>query len=626
MILPPPPAGLMPPAPLLPPDLSGLPIPAETRFWYVSPSQLATARDCLRKWAFQRILKLRSPPGQGAIKGQKYHKIAERFYKGHPVDQTDRLGQVLVRALEVLPLPGTAGLEVEAPFQLDLGDGIALRGIKDLRIRAAYRGGLPYVGDHKTTSDLQWAKSPEALLVDDQAVAYGYEEMCESGAEACDLQWTFVEVRDTGPIRPARPVWVQLTRNRAEAHMVRVKELAVHLKELHLAGVDPLSLKPSPDACSKYGGCPFRDRCSLTDNDRIDQIVARFSQGENTMTQPPVFPPPPSFGAPPAAAPPAAANPFPPPPGGQAGPPAGFPPPPGYGPPPAGQAAPEAPPAPPEPPAGLPAAAAPQVAPAPAAVPINPPAPVGGLPAPPAAAAVAPSNARPQKGKRTKAQLFTDAARAGLNPFDTPSNKIPKDNMLPLPWGFEEHLHGKEDRERYVWDIIEKYGQPFDEAVRHALRGYGIEVPEGVQVVANQIVKAAAPPRLTDEDGVVHPAPIPAEPPPSPISGAEAEARIATQPGHEIPPAEIPLRGYPRYSPKGVAAAIGTGSATPAVIDTLYLGCRPWGRHVPEAAPYLKSWGWELPPHSEELYADPRMLQPAQYQDLVAKARQVIEA
>ena len=306
---------------------------------YFSASQLESYADCPRKWAWRYIDGIQTPPNPFATFGLAVHAQIEKYLKhGTPFDLTTDHGEAAMAGLHLLPQPGTAAMTVEAQFTLD-GWGHKFLGYKDVQVN----GPIPLVIDHKTTGNFKWAKTPDELRVNIQAVIYATHAMVQTGAEACDLRWIYYKRH-----KPfgSKPVDLRVTRADLEPALTTIKGLADEMALIKLSGKRAIELPPNPGACGAYGGCPYVKNCDLSPQEKMHAIMSQASLddrknaflasmgrgpagGAGTNVNPPnqgqppqgQFQPPPNQGPPPGYQP-------------QGQPPAGYAPPPNQGPPP----------------------------------------------------------------------------------------------------------------------------------------------------------------------------------------------------------------------------------------------------------------------------------------------------
>lgn len=231
----------------------------------LSPSQIDTFKDCARKWAFTYVEGIRPPPQGSAALGAAIHAQLEKYLKGQPFDFTTpgHPGDIAAGGLPLLPMPGKH-LEVEKSFKFRSKTGIWYRGFVDLCVPPEHRAeAVPLIHDHKSTSSIsRWAKTPEILRTDSQAIIYGKSALLRwPDSPAVDLQWMYLQTK-----RPyvSKLVTLQLSREHVEQEFDKIEvdgaKILTTLKNTKRA----LDLAPTVSACRQYGGCPFQSQCNLS--------------------------------------------------------------------------------------------------------------------------------------------------------------------------------------------------------------------------------------------------------------------------------------------------------------------------------------------------------------------------
>lgn len=266
---------------------------------HVSPSQLATYRLCPRKWAFSRLDGLR-PPASGAQEfGSLCHARVERWLKTGEMPGDDDIGKTVLQAIKKghLPTPGPH-LFIEHKFSMPI------EGVEDAEFHGYIdcveppaeisRGGVsegwtpPLLIDHKFTSDLRWAKTPEELKSDPQALVYGAWARRKFSADEVTARWVYGAA--TGKERPRKPsgtkaVEITTSREQAAREWERLVADARRIVELVRIGGRANDVEPVTSACNAFGGCPFRSNCSLTAADRMAAGIAQWTaQRRNSLT------------------------------------------------------------------------------------------------------------------------------------------------------------------------------------------------------------------------------------------------------------------------------------------------------------------------------------------------------
>jgi RecB family exonuclease len=271
---------------------------------YVSPSQLATFIECPRKWGWEKLENLRSKQKPSAALGERVHKILEAWMtSGTPPNRDETFlieekiyypGQIAESGIHLLPPPGSGF--VESMFSWRIFNG---------RIDFAWKGPeCPAVLDHKTTSNLGYAKTPEDLKTDPQAIIYASAALEETQAHAVDLFWVYYK---TSKPYKAERVHLRVSREYAAEQLRPLESLAHYMLDLRRSGTRAKDLPPNADACQNYGGCDFVSHCSLSSQEIIRSIYmnemsleekVRAHKASQAAGGIPSVPLPPSMGAP----------------------------------------------------------------------------------------------------------------------------------------------------------------------------------------------------------------------------------------------------------------------------------------------------------------------------------------
>jgi hypothetical protein len=241
---------------------------------HISPSQIATSRQCRRRWWFEKVKGLTSPGTAATVLGSTLHAVVEGYLlsmneeqlaahiqKSVPtttaanIKQAKRLLAVAI-VNAVLPRPGQGLVEKEMliPFPPMKGglmgrlDHVDLSNVDE-----------PVVTDHKTTSDPAFAKTEEALRNDPQAILYA--------------QWALMQCPDAPRVRVkyiyyltrgGDRVWtVDIVLTREEV-LTAFREISEEISEMVAAygEDDPGKLPFKMSSCNSYGRpCPAIGQC-----------------------------------------------------------------------------------------------------------------------------------------------------------------------------------------------------------------------------------------------------------------------------------------------------------------------------------------------------------------------------
>jgi len=232
----------------------------------LSASQLDVFDLCKRKWAFQYILNIRTPPHPSAAFGSEVHGHLERWLKfATPPPQETRSGQVATRMLVNLPPPGTGA--VEKKFFMETPRGHNYTGIIDWT--GAFNA-RPTVIDHKTTGNWDYAKTAEGLLFDTQGIIYSVAGCLGFNTEELDLFWNYGSTGKRMETRAVKTtIYLPVVSERFE--YIEALSAEVLLAYQNVAG--PMELPPTPSACGAFGGCPFQRDCNLSNEERIRGLM-----------------------------------------------------------------------------------------------------------------------------------------------------------------------------------------------------------------------------------------------------------------------------------------------------------------------------------------------------------------
>jgi hypothetical protein len=253
-----------------------------------SVSQVETHLDCPRKHALKSIFKIPDPPGDAAMRGLSIHKtlenVGERLERGVALDQAldahvgeDAPWMNYARAIAatgVLPNPGESHAR-EHSFQLDTHLGIPFKGVIDLILED--RKPIDII-DYKSTSDIRYAKTPKELFTNLQLVVYAHYVFQSIPDDIVRARLVYVEAKKQ-PLKTKLPrtLNVAVDFNRDHVRRIWQGDLPFHSNDApHLLPAvlermnanadctDFNDIAPVTTTCTKYGGCPFRNKCGLS--------------------------------------------------------------------------------------------------------------------------------------------------------------------------------------------------------------------------------------------------------------------------------------------------------------------------------------------------------------------------
>src|SRR3984957_15588972 len=241
---------------------------------HVSVSQIKTFDDttetgCNRRWFFDKVLHFpREPPTANQELGTAIHKQIEHYLRtGENV-----LGSQAREALRFLPDPMSEGLLIEHELE---GTGFKIAGVpvkgaidivNDTGIWTDNEG-VPHslqedeieLQDHKTTSNIAYAKTPAELLADVQMVGYGKAAtIIKPSIKSIRISHNNIGTKVKGARKITALMSVEEMIARFEGHLVptvaKMKDAA------KLKVVEDLS--PNLKACHSYNKpCPYLRDC-----------------------------------------------------------------------------------------------------------------------------------------------------------------------------------------------------------------------------------------------------------------------------------------------------------------------------------------------------------------------------
>ena len=248
----------------------------------ISPSQVNTFRMCPRRYCWEYVWGMRPPSTAKQQFGTDVHSHIENWLRTATMPPATPSGRTALQGLHLLPAPDDR-LVVEDKFKYFWTEGIDVGGLADVLVPPELSPvlGYPMVIDHKTTSDLRWAKTAEKLLVDPQFLIYSVYAMLRWDVSDVVARWVYYVA--SAPRNGARqPKGVRAITARASAndpifrsHLARLTDDMKVIHGIRIAKPDANKLPASPESCGAYGGCPHAERCKLTSSDRLEAYMKK---------------------------------------------------------------------------------------------------------------------------------------------------------------------------------------------------------------------------------------------------------------------------------------------------------------------------------------------------------------
>ena len=238
-----------------------------------SASQTERYDRCQMRWALEKLFGVQTPQHPSAQLGTEVHSILEHWLKSAtPPDKKTKQGHIASRMIKHLPPPGTGVTERKFYFVTDAG--IAFTGYIDWSgIWDSGSGHWPTVIDHKTTGNLEYAKTELDLPNDVQALTYTVAGCLGFQVEHMQLLWNYGSTKkvqgeyETKPVR-ARTYLPIVTKQFSEVIDPLCAEIVWHTEN---PADHPSRYLRNPNACDDYGGCPHQKLglCEFTQEERI---------------------------------------------------------------------------------------------------------------------------------------------------------------------------------------------------------------------------------------------------------------------------------------------------------------------------------------------------------------------
>jgi hypothetical protein len=247
-----------------------------------SASQIAVYSACKRKWAWHYVVGVEVPQHPAAAFGEEVHAQLARYLSGGPIDFTKESGYVAASGLQHLPRPRTPGMRVEDDEEstafafVGFGGHTYYSGYLDLDFPGT-------VVDHKTTGDLKWAKTPDQLRRDPQAVIYSVEYFRRHPDEpSVELRWVYYQTKKTKKscVTSVHVTQIEIFERFKEIELISLEMCGVvdaapeSKSESDLKNY-VLSLEANYDHCDAFNGCPHQGLCNISPLQRLHAHAAQ---------------------------------------------------------------------------------------------------------------------------------------------------------------------------------------------------------------------------------------------------------------------------------------------------------------------------------------------------------------
>ena len=252
----------------------------------ISPTQITKYRRCQRLYAFEYVEGFKPPPSDKQQFGTDVHSELEQWLRDGRVPSNTPEGQTAKQGIKKgwLPTPDK-GLFIEQEFAIDWDEDLEMIGFIDCVVPPDLAD-VPIVIDHKTTSSLNWCKTEEDLAKDEQAIIYSTVVAQQFKAQKVKARWIYYSASNpkSGRRKPngARPVEVEFDVT-SKSFLDLLKALlrdSKRIRRIRKRGIKGRALVPSPQSCEMFGGCPHKERCNLSGEDRLEAYMKRAERDE----------------------------------------------------------------------------------------------------------------------------------------------------------------------------------------------------------------------------------------------------------------------------------------------------------------------------------------------------------
>ena len=250
----------------------------------ISQGQVTKFERCqLRWWNEYGPHGVRPPGGPSRWLGSAVHLGLEEYMKTGEVPDTIDLAIMLkadktfeewtdtkrlalakkaVRiATPVDKLPTVGSMELERAVEIPCGEATLIGFVDMCSVEKAY------IGDHKTTSNLSWAKTQTEVEHDPQLLTYAWAVFHEDPPPEVTVELLYRTTKGmvhTMNVRAVVP-WSRVAENWADM-VARSADLVAHKYDN-----TPDKLTPNLGACHDFGGCDHVDRCPHSPKNRHKQ-------------------------------------------------------------------------------------------------------------------------------------------------------------------------------------------------------------------------------------------------------------------------------------------------------------------------------------------------------------------
>jgi hypothetical protein len=243
---------------------------------HISPTQIEKGQRCERTIGYEYVEHIPQPPTAKKDFGSAVHTQIERWLREGQKPDDSPEGQTARQGIRNnwLP-PPSRSLLIEHDLDLPFSKLVHLRG----RIDCIAPGEIPIVIDHKSTSDLKWAKTKDELTHDTQAILYSIYAATLLQSPFVRARWIYYAATNPkkGPRKPSGAKAIEVQFDVSSDEFLRKWEKLSRdinrIAEIRINGFTGAELRPNPDSCGAFGGCPYKKLCRPSGEDALASAI-----------------------------------------------------------------------------------------------------------------------------------------------------------------------------------------------------------------------------------------------------------------------------------------------------------------------------------------------------------------
>lgn len=229
-----------------------------------SASQIKTFLRCPSRWYANKVLGLAQPESEAMRRGKRLHTELERWLLSGDVEYLSPTTRPVVELGILHPPVEPESVERRMDVTARTTGTVPILGFIDLEDPDTRT-----VTDHKTTSSWTYMRTSEELSWDPQAILYCHDALDRwGGLEPITFRHIYYRTKNSPAVRV---VDVELSVGMIRDRFRRICSTLESMQET--AVQDFADVTANLEACSDYGGCPYRTECA-----RAGKLGSPFSR------------------------------------------------------------------------------------------------------------------------------------------------------------------------------------------------------------------------------------------------------------------------------------------------------------------------------------------------------------